>query len=111
MTLNVQASLVAGWIVQRVLITAVVGVTAQCSAALGTLGATGGNGTLGFDSDKVYVPAGATALQQGIRFAVPNKAISPQDVVTLNTLQVGSINPGKNATFHLNIKVPANPGA
>lgn len=62
------------------------------------------------DTDKVVAAAGVATLQVGQTFLVNNTPIVYGDIVRLRVVQVGSTTPGKNCTFHLNIKVPANVG-
>jgi hypothetical protein len=62
-------------------------------------------------NNKIVAQAGVTTLQSGYIFAVENTQVRYGDLITLEVLQVGSMNRGKNFTVHLNIKVPANPGS
>lgn len=61
-------------------------------------------------ANKVVAADGVTTLQTGIRFVTENISVTVSDVIRLEVLQVGSINPGTNCTFYLNIKVPGNVG-
>lgn len=57
------------------------------------------------DANKMVIPDGDASLVSGIRFLTDNILLSPGAIVTMNVIQVGSTNPGKNAVFHLNFKV------
>ncbi len=60
--------------------------------------------------NQVLAQDGVTTLQRGITFVTDNVAVVQGDEFTLNVTARGSDDKGANATFTLEIKVPANPG-
>ncbi len=107
-TLNVLSG--TGFTVQRVTILSEASGVATFDAPLGTAGSMGGVAQYSYDDMKPRIPDGVTTLQKGIRFWVYNQPVAEGDVMTVYTLQIGSSNPGTNATFHLNMKVTPNAG-